>query len=115
MKKQDSQIENSSEGISRYEIISIRDSVIDEMSGILDKCSKDVKSAVILKLSESEFTDDFRTIWKIIEAIKEVFHFRSSKRMESDDIRAVILSSVCGSGLDLKDVSKVFGIYQNRN
>ena len=52
---------------------------------------------------------------QLVDAIREVIHYRSSKRAGCENIRSVLLSSVCAPGVKLKDVAKLMCIYENRN
>ena len=93
----------------------IRDSLLDDIRIILNKVSDAGRSEIISKLTEFKFDEDLEITKQVVEAIREVIHYRGSKRASCENVRSVLLSSVCAPGIKLKDVAKLMRIYENRN
>ena len=56
-----------------------------------------------------------RSFHNIIKSIKEIVHFRTSKHMDHEAIRSIIISACCAHLVDLKNLAGVLELYGNQN
>ena len=89
--------------------------VCKQINMTLNGLSKKERVQVLSRVLKNKSLQSLSVLMQLVNSIKQILHYKTSKQNEQEAIRSTLLSSICSSKVDRKGVCELLEIYQNRN